>query len=113
MFATTSYDSLACIYLFPKKLFSIIKHPKNQYFDKIYISANPFPTIITFEKQNNILSSYSLSGILIIQKKFTFNIQSDISLIFDINGGTSIIDKIKINLNGKEIKLSIPFFEED
>ena len=113
IFATTSYDSFVYIYLFPKKLISIIKHPKNQYFDKIYISANPFPTIITFEKQNNLLSSYSLSGILIKQKKLPDNNQLNINLFFDINGGTSIIDRIQINLNGKEISFTLPFFDED
>ena len=41
------------------------------------------------------------------------NNQLNINLFFDINGGTSIIDRIQINLNGKEISFTLPFFDED
>ena len=112
MFATTSFDGLACIYLLPGKLISIIKNPNNLYFDEIFLSANPFPTIIAFEKKNNIIYSYSLSGILINKKTFKIN-NIKIVPIFEIYGG-AFRDRIKI-LNDKYEILKIynvPFFEE-
>ena len=80
MFATISLDGLACIYIIPNKLFSIIKH-SNKYYDKIFLSSNPFPTIITYEKQNNTLTSYSINGILIKQKHITMD-EIDITGVF-------------------------------
>ena len=65
MFVTTSHDGYACIYILPNKLISIIKHPKNLYYNKVFLSANPFPSIIAYEKENKTFSSYTLSGILI------------------------------------------------
>ena len=65
MFATCSYDGFICTYIFPNKLISIIKHPNNLYFNNVRLSANPFPTIIAYEKQNNCFYSYSLNGIFI------------------------------------------------
>ena len=43
MFITCSYDGLIFTYVFPNKLISIIKHPKNLYFDEVSLSENPFP----------------------------------------------------------------------
>ena len=114
MFATSSYDGLACIYVFPNKLFSVIKHSKGLFFDKIFLSANPFPTIITFEKINNILSSYSLNGILIKEIKINNeNKEIDIKPNFNVIGGI-FIDKIEIIFKGmkKIISYNLPFFEE-
>jgi WD40 repeat protein len=114
MFATSSYDGLVCIYVFPNKLFSVIKHPKNLFFDKIFLSANPFPTIITFEKTNNILCSYSLSGILIKEKKiYEENKEIDVNPKFNIIEGI-FIDSIEITFKGrKQIKIyNLPFFEQ-
>ena len=56
MFATTSLDGFACIYILPDKLISSIKHPNNLYFDKIFLSSNPFSTIIAYEKNNNTVN---------------------------------------------------------
>ena len=39
MFVTCSYDGLICTYVFPNKLISIIKHPKNLHFDKVSLSS--------------------------------------------------------------------------
>ena len=36
MFATCSYDGLACVYIFPHKLFCVLKHPKNLLYFKNY-----------------------------------------------------------------------------
>ena len=114
MFGTTSYDGLACIYVFPNKLFSVIKHTKNSFFDKIYLSANPFPTIITYEKKNNIISSYSLSGLLIKEKKISEdNSEINIIPIFNVYGGASK-DLIKVSfIAHKQANIyNIPFFDE-
>ena len=112
MFATTSYDGLVCIYLLPNKLFSVIMHPQNLYFDKIYLSSNPFPTIITFENKNNIFRVYTLSGILIKEKKV---IKSDAKIkidnIFNIYGGTTI-DRIKIYNDSFTKIYNLPFLDE-
>ena len=112
MFATTSYDGLVCIYLLPNKLFSVIMHPQNLYFDKIYLSSNPFPTIITFENKNNIFRIYTLSGILIKEKKV---IKSDAKIkidnIFNIYGGTTI-DRIKIYNDSFTKIYNLPFLDE-
>lgn len=88
MFATTAKDGLVCVYIIPYKLFSVIKHPNNLYFDNVYLSANPFPSIITYEKRNKIFRSYSLSGILIKEKKLEFLGKIFIYYAFDIYGGS-------------------------
>jgi hypothetical protein len=112
MFATTSFDGFACIYILPGKLISSIKHPDNLYFDEIFLSSNPFSTIITYEKTNNTLYSYSLSGILIKTKKF-YDPNIRIVPVFNIYGG-SFRDRIKVLDNTYNIinVLNIPFFDE-
>ena len=118
MFATSSYDGLLCAYVLPNKLFSIIKNQNNSYFDKIFLSSNPFPTIITFEKQNNTLSSYSLSGLLIKQKVIENTNKEEITIIplFNIFGG-NIKDMIKISLKRKKMEtiqiIDLPFLEQE
>jgi len=69
IFATTSFDGSICVYFLPNKLISIIRHPEKRYYDKVYVSANPFPTIVAYEKKNSLLRSYSISGLLIKEKK--------------------------------------------
>ena len=113
MFGSTSYDSFALIYFYPNKLISIIKHPNKLYFDKIFLSSNPFPTIITFEKKENLLISYSLSGIIIKEKKLKTSNELNIEPIFNTSGGRKI-DKILVYDGAFEIhKLyKLPFFDE-
>ena len=114
MFATTSLDGKACVYIFPNKLFSIIKHPAKSYFDKVFLSSNPFPTVITFEKENNTFKSYSLSGLLIKEKQIIKD-DSEIQIypIFNASGG-SIKDRIKVNNESYEYYkiFNLPFFDE-
>ena len=115
MFATSSYDGIVCIYIFPNKLFSIIKHPKNQFYTKIFLCSNPFPSIITYDSLNNTISSYSLSGILINNKIVAKNnLEVEIIPIFDIYGGI-FKDKIKIiNKSNQKSKIfTLPFFDID
>ena len=113
MFATISLDGLACIYIIPNKLFSIIKH-SNKYYDKIFLSSNPFPTIITYEKQNNTLTSYSINGILIKQKHITMDeIDITVEPLFNIYGGGN---KDRIKAYNESIGFyelyNIPFFDK-
>ena len=116
MFATCSYDGFACIYIFPNKLFSIIKHPKNLYFNNVFLSGNPYPTIITYERAGNIFCSYSLSGILINRIELDSNEKNKINfnLHFDVYGGCHK-DRIEIEFNrakNNKILLEVPFFNE-
>ena len=117
MYATTSHDGYACIYILPNKLISVIKHPKNLYFDQVFLSSNPFPSIITFEKEKKTFSSYTLSGLLInkieLDKKKMYKI--NMYLHFDVCGGC-YKDRIEVELNDskkvKRIFYDLPFFDE-
>ena len=121
MFATTSYDGFICAYILPNKLFCMIKHPKNIFFDKVFLSANPFPTIIGYEKNENILTTYTLSGMLIkeikIEKKIDEKINEiKIEPVFNIYGG-AFKDKLKIIIKSDKKILNefynLPFFETE
>ena len=112
MFSTCSYDGFICTYIFPNKLISVIKHPANLYYNKVFLSANPYPAIISYEKRNNSFSSYSLSGIFINKLLLEKN-KIDIILHFDIYGGCH---KDRIEIYNKKVKRSkiydLPFFNE-
>ena len=118
IFATSSYDGSICIYFLPCKLVSIIKHPEKKFYDKVFISANPFPTIITFEKENDLLRSYSISGLLIKEKIIEIEKKNkskdkglyNINQLFDLYGG-NFEDKIIIFNEEGIIEYSLPFFE--
>ena len=92
MFAFTSKDGFIYIYIIPNKLFSVIKHPDNRYYNKVFLSANPFPTIVAYDEDNKSLTSYSLSGIMIkkvkIKEKDKIKDNIEISPLFNIYGGT-------------------------
>ena len=126
MFATCSYDGFICTYIFPNKLISIIKHPNNLYFNNVRLSANPFPTIIAYEKQNNCFYSYSLNGIFINKMTLDENKGKNInkknneekkifSIIFnfDMYGGCHK-DRLEIiyKFDKKRKVFDIPFFNE-
>ena len=118
MFATCSFDGLACIYVLPYKLISIIKNENHSYFNRIFLSSNPFPSIITFEKKRNMLSSYSLSGLLIKQivVEEKDNVEIDIFPILNIYGG-NIKDQVKVSIStDKNITnqvYSLPLFDQE
>ena len=128
MFVTCSFDGLICIYIFPKKLISIIRHPQKLYFEEACLSANPFPTVIAHDKKNCCLYSYSIYGILIKQFKYdevkeninvekkNFNV--NVNYICDLYGGLQN-DRVKITFEykseeqkdkKKSILLELPFF---
>jgi len=115
MFSATSKDGFIYIYLIPNKLFSVIRHPDNRYYNKVFLSSNPFPTIVAYEEENESLTSYSLSGIMIksvkIKEKDKENIE--ISPLFNIYGGT-FKDRLKIlsKSQNKIIFCNIPFFDK-
>ena len=113
MFGSTSYDGFALIYIYPNKLISILKEPSDLYFDKVFLSSNPFPTIITFIKQKSQLISFSLSGITIKEKKLKKLDGIKIEPIFNVSGGTKI-DRILVYDESFEFhKLyNLPFFDE-
>ena len=113
MFATTSLDGFICVYILPNKLFSIIKHPNNLYFYKVFLSANPFPTIIAFDKNNNTLRSYSLSGILINEKKVAKSeINIKIKIMLDEFGDSSKDGILIYDESDKLLQsLYVPFFD--
>ena len=127
MFATCSYDGLICIYIFPKKLISIIRHPQKLYFDEVYLSANPFPTVIAHDKKNCCLYCYSIYGILINELKYVEiignikdkKIDFTIDYILDVYGGCLWPkDLVNINYGSADKKTNIskwfelPFLNE-
>ena len=118
MFATCSYDGIICIYVLPYKLISIIKNENNTFFDRIFLSSNPFPSIITFEKKRNMLSSYSISGLLIkeIVVEEKIDVKIDIFPILNIYGG-NIKDQVKVSIctdqNITNQIYSLPLFEQE
>jgi len=112
MFATTAKDGFICAYMIPSKLICVIKHPNNLYFDKVYLSSNPFPSIITYERNDdNIFRSYSLSGLLIKEEKLEIKDDIIINCFFDFLGG-AFNDGIMIYNKKNEFIKSyyIPFF---
>ena len=126
MFVTCSYDGLICTYVFPNKLISIIKHPKNLHFDKVSLSSDPFPTIIAYEKNNNCLYSYSLNGMFINsiellenkEKRSNKKVNIAVKFNFDVYGGCHkdrvvVIFDYKDKIFTKKMKVfDLPFFNE-
>ena len=122
MFATISYDGFICIYILPNKLISMIKCPNNSYYDHIFLSANPFPSVIAFDEKYKKLVSYSISGLIIKEIILNSINNSIISIEFNYNiyGGTfndTLIIKFENKKKGKKDKkemikiYSVPFFE--
>ena len=99
MFATSSLDGYICIYILPNKLFSMIKH-STTYYDKIFLSANPFPSVIAIDKKDNKITNFSLSGIMInsLEIKHKSKIEYDCIPLFNMYGGTF---KDRLNIHSK------------
>ena len=127
MFAATSKDGFIYVYIIPNKLFSVIKHPNNRYYNNVFLSANPFPTIVAYDEKEKSLTSYSLSGIMIkkikikdkdkekekIKENKKEKEKEKISPLFNIYGGT-FKDRLKISSENqsKIIFCNIPFFDK-
>ena len=109
MFATISYDGFICVYILPNKLITMIKNQYDNYYDKIFLSSNPFPSIIAYKKEKYLIS-YSLSGMII--KKYEMNNKIDFEIIplFNMYGG-AFKDRINlISKKGESKLLDVPFF---
>ena len=117
MFCTSSLDGFAFIYIIPNKLFSIIKNSNNSYFDRIFLCSNSFPAIITFEKKNNLLCSYSLSGLLIkeIKVENQIDVKVEINPILNIYGG-NIKDQVNVCITSNQFIIkqiySLPLLDQ-
>ena len=125
MFCTASKDGYLYLYIYPNKLITAIKNPNDNYFDKVFLCSNPFPSIIAFEKQNLELFSFSINGLKILNVNLNnlLDIQDkkkdlDIIPFFNSNGGT-YKDRLVIildNIKGKNLKCQIftlPFFNKE
>ena len=117
MYATTSIDGYICIYIVPNKLVSMIKHP-NTYYEQILLSANPFPTIIAFDKKEKKLISYSISGIKIKSIIITaegpkIGTNFKIKPLFNEYGGNSQDRIILYSNSGFNTVVNVPFFNEE
>ena len=123
MFITTSINGFYCLYSFPNKLLSVVKHPNNGYFDYVLLCSNPFPAIIAFDKISNDFYSYSINGILInkvnLSKIMGENFDKlnnnaiNIYPIFDTDGGAHKDLLVIQEEKGKNIVLNLPFFEKE
>ena len=131
MFIISSNDGYLYLYILPGKLINIIKHPtKNHFFHYVFLSSNPFPSIIAFDKIDNTFYSYSINGNFIYQKDLfqIINLKDDnsninICPIFDMENGI-YKDFFLIQINNKEtidfcdklddfnILITVPFFEK-
>ena len=95
MFIISSNDGYLYLYILPGKLINVIKHPtKNHFFNYVFLSSNPFPSIIAFDKIDNTFYSYSINGNFIYQKDLfqIINLKDDnsninICPIFDMENG--------------------------
>ena len=127
MFCTTSKDGFLCLYMYPNKLITSLKNPNGNYFDKVYLSSNPFPSILAFEEMQYEFFSFSINGFKIL-KISLFNLldiqekNKDLNIIsfFNTNGGTfkdRLIFILKYeNTKGKYSKchiITVPFFEKE
>ena len=134
MFCTTSKDGFLCVYMYPNKLITTIKNENGNYFSKAFLSSNPFPSIIAFDKKNKELISYSINGFFIKKEKLInlFGVKDGfknpkklgIFSWFNQKGGTSK-DRIIIIYTEERIKdkkkeeyyecpvFTVPFFEKE
>ena len=109
MFATSSYDGYICIYILPNKLISMIKNERNSYYNQVFLSANPFPSIISFDKNVNKLTSYSINGLFIKSIILDPNIiDYNITPLFNVYGG-NFRDRIIVSSKGYCQIFNVPF----
>ena len=128
MFCSSSKDGFVNVYSLPNKLITTIKNPSKNYFDYIFLSSNPFPSIIALEIKSGNIFSYSINGFKIqsinIYNLLKINNQFKIDLYicsyFNERGGTFKDRLIFIENNKKEKEnifkchlIRVPFFEEE
>ena len=96
----------------PNKLIAMIKNENNSYYDLVFLSSNPFPSVIGFTRKEMRLSSYSLSGILIKEIKL-FNLKGinfRVTPLFNVYGGT-FKDRLVISFKDHCQEFNVPFFD--
>ena len=125
MFCTTSKDGFLYLYIYPNKLITALKNPNNNYFNKAFLSSNPFPSIIAYEENSYEIFSFSINGfkitkislysLLDIKKKI-----NDLNIIsfFNCKGGTykDRLIFVSENIKGKNFKcqlINVPFFNKE
>ena len=128
MFCSSSKDGFVNVYSLPNKLITTIKNPSKNYFDYVFLSSNPFPSIIALEIKSGNIFSYSINGFKIqsinIYNLLKINNQFKIDLYicsyFNERGGTFKDRLIFIENNKKEKEnifkchlIRVPFFEEE
>ena len=128
MICTTSKDGFLNVYSLPNKLITTIKNPNNNNFGLIFLSSNPFPSIIALEQDSFNIFSYTINGFKIKKANILdlFEIKDEDSIEmylcshFNENGGTFKDRLIFIEYNTKEKDgiykchlLRVPFFEEE
>ena len=129
MFCSSSKDGFLNVYSLPNKLITTIpKHNKNNNFDLIFLSSNPFPSIIAMESNTGNIYSYSIDGFkikstniyILLKLNNDYNLYLYICSYFNENGGTFKDRLIFIENNKKEKEniykchlIRVPFFEEE
>ena len=128
MICSTSKDGFLNVYSLPNKLITTIQNPNKNNFGLVFLSSNPFPSIITLEKDTGNIFSYSINGFKIkstnIYDMFKIKEDAKIDLYifshFNENGGT-FKDRLIFIENNVEKKnnlykchfIRVPFFEEE
>ena len=70
MMCSSSKDGFLNIYILPNKLITTLKNPnEGNCFSFSFLSSNPFPSIIAFDKENLEFFSYSINGFKIKRVK--------------------------------------------
>ena len=127
MICSTSKDGFLNVYSLPNKLITTIPNPNKKNFGLAFLSSNPFPSIITLEKEGGNIFSYSINGFK-IKSDNVYNIlkinndaKIDIYVFsyFNENGGTFKDRLIFIEYDNKKDKIfkchfiRVPFFEAE
>ena len=128
MICTSSKDGFLNVYSLPSKLITTIQHPNKNIFDLVFLSSNPFPSIIAFEKKCGDIFSYTINGFKIKKEnihnliKINDDMKTDLYICtyFNENGGTFKDRLIFIEEHLKEKNklykchlIRVPFFEEE
>ena len=122
IFATSSKNGFAYLYILPHKLFKVIKNENNCYFIQILLNANPLPSFFGYNNFKDNLCSYTINGLL-IKSIYLMDKNADVNDIsfkiipcFNKHVGTSK-DRIQIeyrNTNKENNKyLNIPLLDEE
>ena len=124
MFCTTSKDGFLNVYSLPNKLITTIRNPNKKNFNLIFLSSNPFPSIIVLEQESLDLFSYTINGfkiksinlydLLEINKNIKINLYAFSH--FNENGGTFKDRLTFIEEKDSMFKchlIRVPFFEKE